>query len=119
MLPVYNIQVARLQYSTSGAASPDSLPTSKRRRPGAAARPHPPAFLLQAAPAQGSEEAQPGLPQQAQHAKRASMEEVFEHRWRKAYEVRALERENRQARSITLRASAATAAVCILRHRLC
>lgn len=25
------------------------------------------------------------------------MEDVFEHRWRKAYEVRALERESRQA----------------------
>ncbi|KAL4421167.1 hypothetical protein ABPG77_003350 [Micractinium sp. CCAP 211/92] len=45
------------------------------------------ADAVQAAPAQGSEEAQPGLPQKVQHAKRASMEEVFEHRWRKAYEA--------------------------------
>ena len=27
------------------------------------------------------------------------MDELFEHRWRKAYEVRALERESRQGRS--------------------
>ncbi|KAL4457278.1 hypothetical protein ABPG75_012143 [Micractinium tetrahymenae] len=53
----------------------------------------------QAAPPPASAGALSGLPQQSQHAKKASMEDVFEHRWRKAYEVRALERESRQASS--------------------
>lgn len=39
------------------------------------------------------------MPTTAHHGKKASVEEVFEHRWRKAYEVRAMERESRQAKS--------------------
>jgi hypothetical protein len=39
------------------------------------------------------------VPATTQHAKGISMDEVFEQRWRKAYEVRALERESRQGQS--------------------
>lgn len=39
------------------------------------------------------------LPPGGEHAGKPHVEEVFEHRWRKAYEVRALEREGRHANS--------------------
>ena len=51
---------------------------------------------LQAVPPPGATQL-PG--QKPEHTKKPSMDELFEHRWRKAYEVRALERESRQGRS--------------------
>lgn len=88
-------QRCSLPAACAGAALLPRRPAGRRLRP-PPALPHPPprrrlpVRLLPQAPT---------LPPGCDAGGKPHMEELFEHRWRKAYEVRALERESRHAKS--------------------